>query len=91
MNKAADQAQYFLSLLTTESESTLVDHADELLLFLNHLIDAGRKSPRLAVYIHSIADIIHGLESNPEEILRQGDVQERIRSFLFTLLKSSVK
>ena len=87
----SDQGRYFLSLFTTNSETVLLDHADELLLFLNRLMDAGRKSPRLAAHVHSIADIIHGLESNPEEILCQGDVQARIRSFLFMLLKSSDK
>ncbi|GEM_PF-3005017 len=86
-----DQGRYFLSLLATDSETVLVDHADELLLFLNRLLDAGRKSPQLAAYIHSIADIIHGLESDPKKILHQRDVQTRLRSFLAILLNSSDK
>jgi hypothetical protein len=86
-----DQARVFLNFLTTDSESALIDHADDLLLFLNHLMDAGKKNPRLAAYIYSMEDIIHGLESNPEEILRQADVQARLRSFLSTLLNSGDK
>jgi len=86
-----DQGRYFLSLLAADSENVLVDHAEELLLFLNHLLDAGRKLPQLAAHIHSIADIIRGLESDPKKILHQRDVQMRLRSFLAILLNSSDK
>lgn len=85
MENIKSQARQLLQILTEDSETDLVDHADEFLLFLNRLSDASKKYPSLVVLVNSFGDIIHGLESNPQEILSRPDVHTRLTS-LFTML-----
>lgn len=85
MENIRSQARHLLQILTEDSEVNLMNHADELLLFLNRLSDASKKYPNLVVLVHSLSDIIHGLESNPREILSQPEVHARLTS-LFTRL-----
>lgn len=90
MNNILNQARQLLVMLTDNSESELVKHADEFLLFLNNLFDASEKYSQIGPLINSTRDIIYGLESNPEQTLHQPDVRARLTS-LFTILLRKIE
>jgi hypothetical protein len=83
------QARRLLDVLANDSSSDLLSQADELLLFLNRLSDASKKYPKDFSFINSAKDIVHGLESDPQQTLRRPDVRSRLASLFLTLLQKS--
>jgi hypothetical protein len=73
------------ALVFNTDESGLLEHADDLLLFLNRLRDYLGRSTKVLVPISSIDDIIHGLESNPELTLHDRSVRERLLNLFMKL------
>jgi hypothetical protein len=82
-----DQARHLLDIISNNPQSEIISRADEFLLFLNHLSDLAKKSPKLATQIQPLNEIIYGLESNPEKVISRHNVQEKLRSFLSAILK----
>jgi len=87
MNNILTDARYLLSLISTGSKSEIVAHADDFLLFLNHMSDFAKTHPKLTVQIQSLSEIVYGLESNPEETICQAEVQARLCNFFNLILK----
>lgn len=82
-----NQAAKFRVILSNTDDSEMLAHADELLLFLNHLRDFLHHSSKVKVPIASIDDIIYGLESNPEVTLKDKSVHERLFNLFMKLLQ----
>jgi|WetSurMetagenome_2_1015567.scaffolds.fasta_scaffold1470977_1 hypothetical protein len=72
------QAFSLKSIFFNADESEILEHADELLLFLNRLRDVHRPNAHGKTLSASMDDIIHGLESNPELTLHKRTVRERL-------------
>jgi hypothetical protein len=85
------QARHFLEVLHGDSEFSLQESADELLLFLIRITDGCRTRVEFTSPLHAISDIIQGLESNPVATLDNPAMRERLCAFLKWLLKSSKK
>jgi hypothetical protein len=91
MNSSEKQARHLYEVLAADSTSSILESADDLLLFLNRMIDTCRAHVEITSHIHAINDIIRGLESNPARTINQPNVQNRLRTFFMKLLKSSNK
>jgi len=78
------QVSKFKVILLNADNSELLEHADELLLFLNRLQDFCHSS-EVQIPISSINDIIYGLESNPELTLQDKSVRTRLLNLFMKL------
>ncbi len=83
------QARRLLGILADKSSSDLLSQADDLLLFLNRLSDASKKIPTYLSLSNSTKDIIHGLESDPRQVLGRPDVRSRLEFLLKAIVKKS--
>ena len=79
------QASTFKAILSSEDESEILGHADELLLFLNRIQDFFHHHSNIRVPLSSIDDIIHGLESNPELTLQDKSIRGRLLNLFMRL------
>jgi hypothetical protein len=83
----SEQTRHLAEIVSNGSQSDLISHADEFLLYFNRLSDLAKKSPKLATQIQSLSEIIYGLESNPVYILNQDRIKEQLRTFFASILK----
>jgi hypothetical protein len=79
------QVSKFKVLLSNADDSEILEHADDLLLFLNRLRDFLHRSLKAPISNLSIDDIIYGLESNPEVTLLDKSVRNRLLNLFMKL------
>jgi hypothetical protein len=82
----AKQASELYKILSGKTGSDIIDHADELLLFLNRLQEFIRKNPLPGLSAAFVAEFAGKLESDPDAALRDPDLLERLNG-LFEALK----
>ena len=87
MNSVINQASLLFTIIKSNSDTDILNHADDFLLFLNHLSDASKKHHQLDNLVNSVNDIVHDLESNPEQTLQRLDVRERLSTLFKKLLQ----
>jgi hypothetical protein len=72
------QASNLGKILLKGDDSEIIECADEILLFLNHLQDFIQQNPRSIISLSSVNDIIYRLESEPEAALQEKHVRTRL-------------
>ncbi len=81
------QAAELGKMLLKENKSEIINHAEELLVFLNHLQDLRHCNMKSRIPFSGLSDVIYGLESDPESTLND----QKIRSRLINLFEMLAK
>jgi hypothetical protein len=84
-HELAHQASKLSELFSIGTDTEILAHADEVLLFLNRLQDFFRQNSKLQISISSINDIIYGLESNPKITLQDKSIRTRLLNLFMKL------
>jgi hypothetical protein len=81
LHKASTLKELFLN----EGDSEILEHGDDLLLFLNRLQDVLHQRAKVKIPTFIIDDIISRLESNPKLTLQDKSVHERLLNLFLKL------
>ncbi len=83
ITELSQKAEFLRNVMLSREDSDISAHAEELLSFLNILQDLLHKNPKIWNLPH-VDDIACGLESDPEETLRNENIRKRLIEILNT-------